>query len=86
MNSATIAVRTSPEVKEDAKAIFAQLGIDMSAAINLFLKQAIVDRGLPFKPSLKDLDNAEARYEAEHGIGKEFDNLEDLFKDLHSDD
>lgn len=30
--------------------------------------------------------NELARYEAEHGIGRSFTNLDDLFDDLHSDD
>jgi DNA-damage-inducible protein J len=51
MNTATIAVRTDPEVKEQAQQIFKHLGLDMSTAINMFLHQTINMHGLPFQPS-----------------------------------
>ena len=37
-----------PETKEQAEAILNQLGIPMSNAIGMFLKQVILHRGIPF--------------------------------------
>lgn len=47
---ATIAtqVRIDRNVKEQAAALFAELGLDMSGAINLFLHQCVLRGGLPF--------------------------------------
>ena len=48
MTSTTITIRTSTEVKSMAQALFNDLGIDMSTAVNIFLRQAIRERGIPF--------------------------------------
>ena len=41
--------RIEPEVKEEAESILAALGIPASNAINMFYKQIILNRGLPFE-------------------------------------
>lgn len=46
--------RVEPEVKAQAEAIFAQLGLPMSNAIDIFLKQVILQRGLPFEVRLPE--------------------------------
>ena len=38
MSTTLIQIRTDEEVKKQAKAIFEDLGLDMSTAINIFLK------------------------------------------------
>jgi DNA-damage-inducible protein J len=44
----TIQVRTDDQTKNDSAALFDKLGISMSEAINLFLRQAIIRGGIPF--------------------------------------
>ncbi len=46
--SANLYVRMEPELKEQAESILAILGISSSSAINMFYKQIILQRGLPF--------------------------------------
>ncbi len=41
--------RIEPEVKEEAESILAALGIPASNAINMFYKQIILNRGIPFE-------------------------------------
>ena len=41
-------IRIQEEVKKQAVELFNQLGIDMSSAVNMFLRQAIMRGGLPF--------------------------------------
>ena len=47
--TATLYARIEPEVKEQAENILAALGIPASNAINMFYKQIILQRGLPFE-------------------------------------
>lgn len=49
-------VRVDSEVKNAAEIIFKKLGMTMSSAINMFLRQTINDNGLPFQPVLKEND------------------------------
>ncbi|MGD1822244.1 MAG: type II toxin-antitoxin system RelB/DinJ family antitoxin [Pleomorphochaeta sp.] len=52
-NKASITVRTDIQAKKDAQRILSSLGLDMSTAINIFLRQVIQEEGLPFKVVLK---------------------------------
>ena len=47
--SANLYVRIEPDVKEQAEGILSALGIPASNAINMFYKQIILNRGLPFE-------------------------------------
>jgi len=57
----TIQFRTDDQTKTASTAIFDQLGITMSEAINLFLRQAIMKGGIPF--SLTVTEKKETRAE-----------------------
>ena len=57
--SANLYARIEPDVKEQAEGILATLGISASNAINMFYKQIILQRGLPFEvkiPSARPVD------------------------------
>ena len=46
--TANLYARIEPDIKEQAESILATLGIPASSAINMFYKQIILQRGLPF--------------------------------------
>ena len=48
MSTANINVRTDAEVKAQAQKIFESIGLDLSTAVNLFLKQTVKANNLPF--------------------------------------
>lgn len=50
--TATVFTRVDPETKEQAEAILNQLGIPMSNAIGMFLKQIVMQHGIPFEMKL----------------------------------
>ena len=50
--SANLYARIEPEIKEQAEIILSELGIPASSAINMFYKQIILQRGLPFDVKL----------------------------------
>lgn len=41
-------IRIEEDLKKQAMELFSQLGIDMSSAVNMFLRQAVLRGGLPF--------------------------------------
>lgn len=49
---ANVTARVEPEIKEQAEAILAQLGISASGGIDMFYRQVILWNGLPFRRSL----------------------------------
>ena len=50
--TANLYARIEPEVKEQAESILYALGIPVSNAINMFYKQIILQRGIPFEIKL----------------------------------
>lgn len=52
-NDTSMTIRMNKDVKTQAQDIFSQLGMDMTTAINIFLRQAIICGGLPFDVRLE---------------------------------
>lgn len=50
--TSNIYTRVDPETKEQAEAILDRLGIPMSNAIGMFLKQIVIQKGIPFEIKL----------------------------------
>ena len=50
--TANVTARVEPEIKEQAEAVMAKLGIPVSTAINMFYREIILWNGLPFRPSV----------------------------------
>lgn len=50
--TSNIFARIEPEIKEQAEQVLEQLGIPMSNAIGIFLRQVVLQRGLPFDVKL----------------------------------
>jgi len=52
METTNLKIRTDKLIKEEAEEIFSELGIDMTAAINMFLKETVRVHGMPFEQIL----------------------------------
>ena len=73
----SIFARVEPEIKEQAEMVLNKLGIPMSNAINIFLRQVVLQNGLPFEVkithnrplALGDLTPEEFNHEIEKGLG-----------------
>jgi len=80
-----IHMRISPEIKGEADSILARLGLSTADAINIFLSQVILCRGLPFEvrlPSPNDATRA-AMHDAENDNNlRRFDSPDTMFKEL----
>ena len=48
MAQINISIRIDEEVKKEAEALFAKLGLTISAATNIFFRQAVRTQGIPF--------------------------------------
>ncbi len=85
-NKASITVRTDIQAKKDAQRILSSLGLDMSTAINIFLRQVIQEEGIPFKVVLKQPNQTTLKALSETQNDKDlkgpFDSVEKLMNDL----
>ena len=50
--TASVFTRVEPEVKEQAESVLGKLGISMSNAVEMFLRQVSIQRGIPFEMKL----------------------------------
>ena len=66
MQTTNLNIRTNHDIKNQAEAIFNELGLTMTSAINIFLRAAIREHGIPF-PLTLDTPNkvTQNRYRSE---------------------
>ena len=90
--SANINVRTNPVVKKTAEAIFADFGLSLSDAVNIFLHKVIQVQGLPFSVRHENFNQTtiEAMKEAQDIASgakqaKSYKNAQELFDELDSE-
>lgn len=84
MASKSICIRTDEEVKKDAEILFDSMGMSLSTAVNVFLKQAIRVNGMPFElkgytpnsTTISAMKEAESKVEAGNSVG--YDSIDSL--------
>lgn len=90
--TSSIHIRVEPQVKEEVERILNTLGMTPTEAINIYLKQIILNSGIPFEikaPQFSD-EMLEAIAEAEemekHPENyKSFESVDELMEDLHNE-
>lgn len=65
-------------MKEQAKSIFKKYGVSLSDAINMFLTQSVMERGLPFELKLPNDETIKAIEDARNGVNADTLTLEEL--------
>ena len=88
MAKVSTSISIDSEVKAKAQELFAELGLDLSTAINIFLKQSIFERSIPFairrdmpnETTLKAMDDAE---NDENMFGP-FDTVDEMMEALNA--
>lgn len=60
MATTNINVRVDSALKQEAEALFNDLGLSMSSAINMFLRSAVMHDGIPFEVK-RQTPNAETK-------------------------
>ena len=80
--SATARALIDPDVKKEAEAILKELCLSVSNAYELFYRQVIANRGLPFELKVPNDKTMKAIENSRLGKGKKFSSEEDFFEDL----
>lgn len=82
----TLHIRIEPSVKQKAEETLNELGLSIADAINVFLRQVILNDGIPFeirKPKFNK-ETIEAIEDAKKGknLSKTFNNVDEMFEEL----
>ena len=87
MSKTSMSIRLDSEVKEQAQQVFNNLGMDMTTAINIFLRQAIQYQGLPFDVRLDEnrkLLEVLTDLDQNRDMSQSFESVSDLMEDLRA--
>lgn len=88
MATTNLNIRTDKEIKEAAEKIYSSLGLNMTTAINMFLRASIRESGIPFDLKLNVPSDEtikaieEGRMIAKDKSVRAYDNMDDLRKAL----
>ena len=87
-NTATIQIRIDSKTKERARKNYAEMGMDLSTVMRVFLTQSAKDKGFPYR--MFSYDNVsdtrkralirEAEYAFKHG--KRYENTKEMFDEI----
>lgn len=89
MATSNINIRVDSKLKAEAEELFGKIGMNMSTAMNVFLRQAIRYGGIPFeirvseanettRCAINDVDN-------NRDLSKSFDSVKELMEDLDAE-
>jgi DNA-damage-inducible protein J len=92
MATKNVTIRMDEKLKEDSEKLFDELGINMTTAIIMFVKQSVREQRIPFQLTLKtpNMETVAAIVESEKLMKdesvKRFTKMADLMKDLEDDE
>ena len=88
MENINITLRVDKKIKEEAESLYNELGMSLTTAFNIFLRQSIREKGIPFDITLNIPNpttiNAieEGELLASKGSTKKYKNTKELFNSL----
>jgi len=93
MATTSMNIRMDSEVKQKAQQVFSELGLDVTTAVNLFLRQVIRTQSIPFELKV-DIPNdqtleamEEVRWLKAHPeAAKRYTDVDEMMKELLADE
>jgi DNA-damage-inducible protein J len=78
----TTSIKLDVAVKIEAQKVFSELGLTLGEAVNLFLNQVRLNKGLPFEVKIPNKETIKVLQEAKEGINMEKISLDELVNDM----
>lgn len=82
MSNKNITIRIDENLKKEAEELYDSLGLSLSTAIKIFLKQSVRESGLPFELKLNK-ETEQAFLEVENNELEIFHSLDELWDGLN---
>ena len=86
MSNAIVRARIDEQVKEEAAAVLASIGLTVSDAFRLMMMRIAKDKALPFEPLIPNAETIEAMKAARRGDLVKVGSSEALLGSLNADD
>ena len=81
-----VQARIDGEIKEEAAAVLAAMGLTVSDAVRLLLTRVAREKALPFEPLIPNETTIAAMKEAQRGKLPRFSTVQELMDDLRAGD
>ena len=82
-------IKIDPELKEQAQDLFESLGMNLTTAVNIFLRQSVREQAIPFRigEPVPNAETLQAIRDARRGVGlsRGFTSVKELMDDLDAD-
>lgn len=89
MTSVSTNIKIDPELKEQAQDLFESLGMNLTTAVNIFLRQSVREQAIPFRigEPVPNAETLQAIRDARRGVGlsRGFTSVKELMEDLDAD-
>lgn len=83
-------IKIDASLKRESQALFENLGLSLSTAVNMFLRQAVREQAIPFRVGnpAPNAETLKAIEDARKGVGlsRGFSSVAELMEDLDADD
>ena len=88
MATVNMSIRMDTELKKQADAMLSDMGLNMTTAMNMFLRQVVRQGRIPFEIAT-DIPNAETLaaindVNNNRNVSKAYDSMEELMRDLNA--
>ncbi len=88
MATVNMSIRMDTELKKQAEAMLSDMGLNMTTAMNMFLRQVVRQGRIPFEIAT-DIPNAETLaaindVNNNRNVSKAYDSMEELMRDLNA--
>lgn len=90
-NTVNVSIRIDADLKARAEALYDELGMSLSTAFNIFVRQSLREGGLPFQVKVErpNRETLEAMLEAQRIAAdpnaKTYNNVDEFFADLEKE-
>lgn len=84
--TAVVRARIDPDLKEEAAAVLAAIGLTLSDAFRLMVVRIASEKRLPFAPLIPNAETIDALEAARRGELRDHETVDQLMADLNFDD
>ena len=81
-----IKIKADEKLLKEASEIFEKLGLNLSTGIDIYLKQVVDKKGIPFEVTLESTDSDSVLKDLIHNRTESFDSLDELIDEVNPDE
>ncbi len=89
MSAVSTNIKIDSQLKQESQALFESLGLNLSTAVNIFLRQAVREQAIPFRvtASTPNAETIEAiqkvqRMKADPNLSRTYTDVDQMMKEL----